>query len=59
MRLRIRAVNHMVLVGWDVEKIVPLIGWTPAADDRGLHHAMDNDDLWADRVDNGKVVKPG
>jgi hypothetical protein len=59
LRLKIRVVDGAVLVGWDVEKYVPVEGWKPGDGDSGFHYYMAGGDFREDRVYNGKIVEPG
>jgi len=59
LRLKIRVVDGAVLVGWDVEKYVPVEGWKPGDGDSGMHYYMVGGDFREDQVFNGKVVEPG
>ena len=59
LRLKIRVVDGAVLVGWDVEKYVPVEGWKPGDGDSGIHYSMAGGDFREDRVFNGKIVEPG
>ena len=59
LRLKLRIVNGAVLVGWDVEKYVPVEGWKPGDGDSGFHYTMAGGDFREDRVFNGKIVEPG
>jgi hypothetical protein len=59
LRLKIRVVDGAVLVGWDVEKYVPVEGWKPGDGDSGIHYYMAGGDFREDRVYNGKIVEPG
>ena len=59
LRLKIRLVDDAVLVGWDVEKYVPIEGWKPGDGDSGFHYYMAGGDFREDKVFNGKIVEPG
>jgi hypothetical protein len=59
LRLKFRVVDGAVLVGWDVEKYVPVEGSKPGDGDSGIHYYMAGGDFQEDRVFNGKVVEPG
>lgn len=59
LRLKIRVVDGAVLVGWDVEKYVPVEGWKPGDGDSGFHYYMVGGDFREDQIYNGKIVEPG
>jgi len=59
LRLKIRIVDGAVLVGWDVERYVPIEGWKPGDGDSGIHYHMAGGDFREDKVINGKIVEPG
>lgn len=59
LRLKLRVVDGAVLVGWDVEKYVPVEGWKPGDGDSGFHYQMVGGDFREDKVFNGKIVEPG
>lgn len=59
LRLKLRIVDGAVLVGWDVEKYVPVEGWKPGDGDSGFHYYMAGGDFLEDKVFNGKIVEPG
>lgn len=59
LRLKIRLVDNGVLIGWDVEKIVPTAGWKPGDGPSGVHYYMAGGDFCEQQVDAERVVKPG
>jgi hypothetical protein len=59
LRLKIRLKDDGILIGWDVEKIVPYKGWKPGDGPTGIHYLMPGGDFREAQVYNGKVTDPG
>jgi hypothetical protein len=59
LRLKIRLKDNGILIGWDVEKIVPYKGWKPGDGPTGIHYLMPGGDFREAQVYNGKVTDPG
>lgn len=59
LRLKIRLVDHGVLLGWDVERTVPAAGGKPGDGASGVQYHLADGDFREDQVVGGVVVEPG